>query len=71
MYVLSDYSGNEIIKGRFYQNELVKVSGDIFRVEKVIKRRRYRGKNQLFVKWKGFNESYNSWIDADQVTRTF
>ena len=71
LYVLSDYSGNEIIKGSFYQNELVKVSGDVFRIEKVIKKRKYRGKEQLFVKWKGFDDSHNSWIDATQVTKKF
>jgi len=71
LYQLSDYSGTEIIKGSFYENELVKVSGDVFRVEKVIKKRKYRGRDQLFVKWKGFNDSYNSWIDATQVTNVY
>jgi len=42
----------------------VKVEGDTFRIEKVVKKRKYRGKNQLLVKWKGFDDSYNSWIDA-------
>ena len=71
LYQLTDYSGREQIKGSFYENELVKVSGDVFRIEKVIKKRKYRGRNQLFVKWKGFNDSYNSWIDQDQVTNVF
>ena len=71
LYELTDYSERETIKGHFYQHELVRVSGETFRIEKVIKKRRYRGKEQLFVKWKGFDESYNSWIDADQVTSVF
>jgi len=71
LYELTDYSGREIIKGRFYQHELVKVSGDVFRIEKVIKKRKYRGRSQLFVKWKGFDDSHNSWIDADQVSQVF
>jgi len=71
LYELTDYSGQEPIKGRFYQHELVKVSGDVFRVEKVLKKRKYRGKDQLFVKWKGFSDNYNSWIDADQVSQVF
>jgi len=71
MYVLSNYNGDEIIKGRFYQNELTKASGDVFRVETVIRRRKYRGRNQLYVKWKGFDATHNSWIDEDQVTRVF
>jgi len=71
LYELTDYSGRELIKGRFYQHELVKVSGDVFRIEKVIKKRKYRGKDQLFVKWKGFSNDSNSWIDADQVSQVF
>ena len=30
-----------------------------FRIEKVIKRK----ENKLYVKWKGYNNSFNSWID--------
>jgi len=71
LYQLTDYSGREVIKGSFYDNELVKVSGDVFRVEKVLKKRKYQGKDQLFVKWKGFNDSYNSWVDASDVTKVF
>ena len=69
MYVLSNYRGDEIIKGSFYEFELVKVEGDMFRIEKVVKRRKYRGKNQIFVKWKGFDDSYNSWIDAKNTKK--
>lgn len=71
MYVLSNYRGDEIIKGSFYASELIKVSGDNFRVEKVIKKRKIKGKTQLLVKWKGFDDSYNSWINEDQVTQKF
>jgi len=71
LYILTDYSGAETIKGRFYEHELVKVTGDTFKIEKVIKKRKYRGREQLYVKWKGFNDSYNSWIDANQLTNIF
>ena len=71
LYVLSNYRGDETIKGSFYPFELVKVKGDVFRVEKVIKRRKYRGKNQLFVKWKGFDDTYNSWIDGTDVQQVY
>lgn len=71
LYVLSNYRGDEIIKGSFYDFELVKVLGDTFRIEKVIRKRKYRGKNQLFVKWKGFDDTYNSWVDAKNVQEKF
>ena len=57
-YVISDLNGEEII-GSFYEKELQKTNQKAFRIEKVIKRRR----NKLFVKWKGYNKSFNSWID--------
>lgn len=71
LYYIEDYNGEEKIQGGFYEFELTLVSTDIFRIEKVIKRRRYRGKNQLFVKWKGFNDKYNEWINEDQIERNF
>ena len=71
MYALSNYRGDEVIKGSFYPFELVKVMGDVFRIEKVIKRRKVRGKHQLFVKWKGFDDTYNSWIDGDDIQQRF
>jgi hypothetical protein len=71
LYHLEEYDGEEKIKGGFYDFELTLVSTEIFRVEKVIKRRRYRGKNQLFVKWKGFSDKYNEWINEDQVEQNF
>lgn len=69
LYVLSNYREDEIIKGSFYPFELVKVTGDVFRIEKVIKKRKYRGRNQIFVKWKGYDDTYSSWIDANEAQR--
>ena len=57
-YVLSDLNGEEIV-GRFYEKELQKTNENEFRVEKVIKRKG----NNLYVKWKGYNNSFNSWIE--------
>ena len=52
------------IKGTFYEGDLQKVHvTDIFRVEKVLKRR----KNQLLVKWKGWPDKYNSWISTADI----
>ena len=56
-YVISDLKGKEII-GTFYRKELQKTNWKYFRVEKVIKRKG----NKLFLKWKGYNSSFNSWI---------
>ena len=56
-YVINDLNGEEII-GTFYERELQRTNQKEFRIEKVIKRKG----NQLYVKWKGYHNSFNSWI---------
>ena len=36
-----------------------------FRIEKVIKRKG----NRLYVKWKGYNNSFNSWINKKDLIK--
>ena len=65
-YVINDLNGEEII-GRFYQKELQKANQEDIRIEKVIRRKG----DKLYVKWKGYDNSFNSWIDkANLVQRT-
>ena len=65
-YVINDLSGEEIT-GTFYEKELQKASQEEFRIEKVIRRKG----DKLYVKWKGYDNSFNSWIDkANLVQRT-
>jgi hypothetical protein len=71
MYILSNYDGTEMIKGGFYSFELTKVSGDTYRVEKVIKSRKINGKTEHYVKWKGFDDSHNSWIPDSDIVQQF
>lgn len=62
-YLLKDENGKDIL-GCFYQEQLQKVKyPDVFLVEKVLKRRR----NQVLVKWLGFNNKHNSWINKDNI----
>ena len=57
-YAVSDLNDEEIVEC-FYEKELQKTNQNKFRVEKVIKRKG----NKLYVKWKGYNNSFNSCID--------
>ena len=57
-YVISDFKGEEIT-GTFYENELQKINQQTFMIEKVIKKEG----DKLYVKWKGYNSSFNSLID--------
>ena len=54
-YVISDLNGEEIVRS-FYEKELQKTNQKEFRIEQVIKRKG----NKLYVKWKGYNNSFNS-----------
>ena len=60
-YVVNDLSGEEIT-GSFYEKELQKTSQEKFRIEKVLKRK----SNKLYVEWKGYDNSFNSWIDKKE-----
>ena len=57
-YVINDLNGEEII-GTFYENELQKTDQKKFRIEKVLKKKG----DKLYVKWKSYDHSFNSWID--------
>ena len=57
-YVINGLNGEEIT-GSFYEKELQKTSQKEFRIKKVLKRKG----DKLYVKWKGHDNSFNSWID--------
>ena len=61
-YVINDLNGEEII-WTFYEKELQKANQQEFRIEKVIKRH----VDKLYVKWKGYDNSFNSWIDKKDL----
>ena len=56
--VINDLNGEEII-GAFSEKWLQKTNQKEFRIEKMIKKRG----DKLYVKWKGYDNSFNSWID--------
>ena len=61
-YVINDLNGEEIT-GTFYENELQKANQKEFRIEKVIKKKG----DKLYVKWKVYDNSFNSWIDKKDL----
>ena len=61
-YIINDLNGEEIV-GTFYENELQKTNQKEFRIVNVIKRKG----DKLYVKWKGHNNSFNSWIDKNDI----
>ena len=61
-YKIADLNGEEI-KSTFYEPELQKTSQELFKIEKVIK----RGKKKSLVKWKGYSDDFNSWVDNKSI----
>ena len=61
-YVVSDLNGEEIT-GSFYEKELQKTSQGKLKIEKVLKRKG----EKLYVKWKGYDNRFNSWIDKKDL----
>ena len=62
IYVVSDLNGEEIT-GTFYEKDLQKTSQEKFRIDRVLKRKG----NKLYVKWKGYDNSFNGWIDKKDL----
>ena len=61
-YVISDLNGEKII-GTFYEKELQKTNQKEFRIEKVLKKKG----DKLYVKWKGYDNSFSSWINKNDL----
>ena len=60
--MISDLNGGKIA-GSFYEQELQKTNQNEYRIEKLIKRKG----DKLYVKWKGYDNSFNSWIDKKDI----
>lgn len=62
-YLLSDWEGNEI-KGGVYGEEMqITKQPNIYLVEKILRKKN----GKVYVKWLGFENRFNSWIDENDV----
>ena len=61
-YTVSALNGEKVIE-TFYEKELQKTNQKKFRIEKVLKRKG----DKLYVKWKGYDNSFNSWINKKDI----
>ena len=63
-YKIKDDNGEEI-QGTFYEQELQKTNQEVFKIKKIIKTRG----NKSLVKWLGYPDSSNSWVDNKELVR--
>ena len=70
VYKLKDDAG-EILEGTFYEPELQKIikNDDVYRVEKIIRKRKRKGVTEYFVKWKGYPDKFNSWVPESDISK--
>ena len=61
-YIISDLKGEEIV-ATFYEKELQKTNQKEFGIEKVIKRKG----EKLYVKLKGYDSYFNSWMGKKDI----
>ena len=65
-YKIKDLN-NEIIKGIFYERELQKSKNmsEVYIIEKIIR----KNKNKYLVKWWGYSDDFNTWIDKNDIIK--
>jgi hypothetical protein len=72
IYKLKDML-DEPIQGSFYTSELQKVHKDeqsTWKIEKILKKRKFRGKSEVLIRWLGWPKKFDSWISEDDVKDT-
>jgi transposase InsO family protein len=67
-YVLKDLN-DEIVVGGFYTEELQKSQQEVFRIEKVLERKKIKGVEHGLVKWLGYNKKYNEWRPMSEIEK--
>jgi len=66
-YQLRDYTGDPIA-GCFYSQEIYKTNHpNDYLVEKIVRRKG----NRVFVKWLGFDNTHNSWINIKDIRKSY
>ena len=65
-YQLKDMD-DEIIRGQFYEKEIQLTKNTIgeYIIEKILK----TNKDKIYVKWRGYDSSFNSWINKNTETK--
>ncbi len=72
LYKLEDMK-KKLINGYFYRQQLTKTSApqpeEYFRVEAILKKRRRKGKKELFVKYLHYPARFNEWIPEENLRK--
>jgi hypothetical protein len=56
-----------VLKGSFDENELQKTKQEIYRIEKVLRKKIISGVEHALVKWMGYSDKFNKWIPTENL----
>ena len=67
-YTLEDQNG-ENVRGTFYEAELQRIGEvpETYKIEKVLGERKKKNITQVLVKWLGYSDTFNSWINKTDL----
>ena len=65
VYHIKDLDGEEI-EGSFYKEQLQKTNQMIYRIDRIIRRRG----DHVLVKWSGYPDKFNSWLNKEDVQQS-
>ena len=72
VYKLTDFYGDEVIKGLFYGQELIAASikdDEEYKIEKIIKYRGRKRDREALIKWRFWPSKFNSWVRLKDITK--
>lgn len=55
---------------KFAPGTFITDTSDVYEVQSIIDERTHRGKKQYLVKWRYYDDKYNSWVNASDVSAT-
>jgi len=67
-YTVQDMNGEEVL-GSFYTEELQKSTQEVFRIEKIIRKKKINGIEHGLVKWLGYNNKFNEWKPMSEIDK--
>ena len=67
-YQIADFNG-ERLKGIFYEEELNHIikTDNLFVIDKILKRKKINDKIHYLVKWRGYSNEFNSYVEQEAV----
>uniref|UniRef100_A0A1I7U809 Chromo domain-containing protein n=1 Tax=Caenorhabditis tropicalis TaxID=1561998 RepID=A0A1I7U809_9PELO len=68
VYILNDMKDREV-DGIWYEEEMIlyKKPDNVFKIDKIIRKRTKNGKREVFVSFKGYDSSFNCWIPQSDL----